>query len=233
VNRDTRRGRRPRKCGAMRSDWDWIRPLRRVPARRSRTSHRAAQRAPTPTPVLDLPVATRGYLKRLQFARRSGPRPATGFETTISVPRRVPRRGHHGGGRSTAPGRSAARDLRRNAGAGFAVIRLSGNLNRELSIAARTRSGDSRTAASPSLMIVNAGGPGECRPRLTPTRIDAVDRECRNARARGLEATPIRVTCAVTARVSSGTDTRAGAPRPRRLGLNPGRVRMTRSLRTP
>ena len=40
------------------------------------------------------------------------------------------------------------------------MIRRSGNVKPELRIAARTRSRDSRTAASPSPTIVNAGRPG-------------------------------------------------------------------------
>ena len=49
--------------------------------------------------------------------------------------------------------------LRRKAGARFAVIRRWGKSYPELRIADRARSRDSRTAASPSPTIVNAGSP--------------------------------------------------------------------------
>jgi hypothetical protein len=49
--------------------------------------------------------------------------------------------------------------LRRSAGARLAVIRVCGNSNPEFWIAARTRSRDSRTAASGSPTTANEGSP--------------------------------------------------------------------------
>ena len=159
---------------------------RAAAARSSRAEHRQLRAAPgeSPAPAGERRLAgVRGrHRDRLEAAlgpppRRSPAPPATGLIDPSSASSPASASGssrcrrelagggeHRRGDRQVEPGAA----LRRSAGARFAVIRCCGNLNPELTSAARTRSRDSRTAASGSPTSEKPAAPARRRPRPAP-----------------------------------------------------------------
>ena len=111
--------------------------------------------------------------------------------SAVEQPRRAAARRRRGS-RRRSRGRSPGPALRRSAGARLTVIRCSGNSKPELTIAARTRSRDSRTAASGRPTIVKEGSP----------------RRMSTSTSTGTASTPSRAK--VRAVASTGADARRG-----------------------
>ena len=215
---------------------DQRRLRRRRPApRRSRAGPASAR--PRPSPARP---ARAGSSRRGRAPRRAR-----------SAPARLVRSGRwRPAARRRSPGRSPARPCAASAGARFAVIRFSGNSKPEFSRAERTRSRDSRTEASGSPTIANAGqarchvqldvhglgldrdqGEGAGHREHAATLGGRRARLVRRSRRIRAASDPIRAT-----RVPSGCaawrhDRRPTAPRPRRGGPRrppPGRRGMAR-----
>ena len=137
-----------------------LEPRRSGPPPRPATS---AASAPLPGGDDDRRAARRG--RALGHRQRPGDRADRAVEGELAGERHVVERRRRRAGRSRraarrrSRGRSPGPALRRSAGARLAVIRCCGNSNPELTSAARTRSRDSRTAASGSPTSANDGRP--------------------------------------------------------------------------